>query len=112
MKDFNFKVKTGSGKYNKLDKLYQKYLLNNVNLLDSDMFHRFEIYDVIMNELIKIGDMVSFDEVKYRLTDGEDPNFVMLDIVNRYEDENGMIWVLGREIKNFIDEDTYSKFYN
>jgi len=112
MKDFNFKIKTGSGKYSKLDKLYQKYLLNNVNLLDSDISHRFEIYDVIINELVKMGNIISFNEVKYRLTDGEDPNIVMLDIVKKYEEQNGMIWILGREIKNFIDEDTYSKFHN
>lgn len=110
MKDFNFTIKTGSGKYSKLDKLYQKYLLNIIENLDDNHLHRFDVYDVIVNELIKMGEDKSFGELKYRLTDGENPNLVMLDIVNRYENQNAMIWLMGREIYKFMDEDIFSRF--
>lgn len=111
MKDFNFKIKSGSGKYSKLDKLYQSYLFNSIKELDENKLYRFEIYDAIINELVKNGETESFDEIKYRLTGGEDPNIVMLDIVNRYEEDNAIFWLMRREITNFIEEDNLNRFF-
>lgn len=111
MKDFNFKIKSGAGKYSKLDKLYQSYLFNSIKELDENKLYRFEIYDAIINELVKNGETESFDEIKYRLTGGENPNIVMLDIVNRHEEDNAIFWLMRREITNFIEEDNLNRFF-
>jgi hypothetical protein len=53
-----------------------------------------------------------FDEVKYRLTDGENPNQVILDIINRDLDSvNGLVWLLKRRIEEYIEEDFIRRFY-
>ncbi len=50
--------------------------------------------------------------MKYRLTDGEDPNKVILDIIEREVDEiNGLIWILKRRIEDYIEDDYIKRFY-
>jgi hypothetical protein len=56
---------------------------------------RWETYNVIIETLLSKGDTHYFEEIKYRLTDGEDPNIVILDIIEReVDDENGLVWLL------------------
>ena len=102
MKNFNFTIKDGPGKYSNLDKEYNSFL--KINLKDSgeDEFYRWETYNLIMDELLKIGEKSSFNEIKYRLTDGENPNKVIMNVLSKVDYVSNLIFLLRRRIKDFI----------
>jgi hypothetical protein len=109
MKNFNLTIKPTSGKFNKLDKLYRDFATNLIN--DSQEYvDRWEVYNVIMDELIKIGEYSHFEEVKYRMTDGENPNLVIIDILNKFASINELFWLLRPVIENFIEDDYVNRF--
>jgi len=111
MGDLEFTIKCGSGTYTKLDKEYNSYINNVVKLLDEDKIARWDFYNLFMNELINLGLKTIFEEVKYRLTDGEDANKLILEIINREDQLSEISWFLKAKIELFIDEDFYNKFY-
>jgi hypothetical protein len=110
MKNFNFTIKDGPGKYSNLDKEYNSFL--KIRLKDSgeDEFYRWETYNLIMDELLKIGEKSSFNEIKYRLTDGENPNKVIMNVLSKLDYDSNLIFLLKRRIKDFIEEDFYNRF--
>ena len=75
------------------------------------MLHRWDIYNLIMEELIELNKLDLFDEVRYRITDNEDPNYVMIDVLNKAEVLSGLLWLIKKRIKFFIDEDFENRFY-
>lgn len=105
MKDFNLIVKTNSGKFSKLDKLYRDFVIQSLVNFDEAAIDRWEIYNTIMSELVSIGENEVFQEAKYRLTDGENANLVMLDIVNKFSEDNHLMWLLKPQIEAFIVDD-------
>jgi hypothetical protein len=108
----NFLLKAGQGKKTALDKAYYKHINNIIPTLDKEKEERWETYNVIIQELINEGKGNYFQEIKYRLTDGEDPNEVMLDIIGREVDEvNGLIWFLKRRIEEYLEDDYIRRFY-
>jgi len=111
MKNFNFTIKDGPGKYSNLDKEYNSFL--NVRLKDSsdDEFYRWETYNLIMDELLKINEKSSFNEIKYRLTDGENPNKVILSVLSKLYYDSSLIFLLKRRVRDFMEEDFYNRFY-
>jgi len=111
MEELNFIIKSGSGKYSNLDKEYNKFLRNIILDLKDDMIYRWETYNLIMEELIKDNKVDTFEEVKYRLTDGENPNEVMLNIITREKNTNGLLWLMKKRIEDYIEEDFFSRFY-
>ncbi len=110
MGEFNFTIKAGSGKFNKLDRLYRDYVVNSIKGDNEGSIFRWEIYNIIMNELISIGKFDYFEEAKYRITDGENPNNVMLDMLDRVSGDNRLIWVMRDMIESFIEEDYINRF--
>jgi len=111
MKGFDFTIKSGSGKHSNLDKEYDKFLKRTIQNLDEEKIYRWETYNLIMEELIKDGKVSTFEEIKYRLTDGEDPNDVMLDVITREGNSNGLIWLMKKRIEGYKDEDFFERFY-
>ena len=83
----------------------------NHQIKDDDMLHRWDIYNLIMEELIELNKLDLFDEVRYRITDDEDPNEVMMDVLNKAEVLSGLLWLIKKRIKFFIDEDFENRFY-
>ena len=63
-----------------------------------------------MNELIKIGEYTYFEEVKYRITDGENTNLVMLEMVNKFFINSNLFFVLKSIIETFIEDDCVNRF--
>ena len=112
MKDFNIRIKSGSGKHNNLDKEYNNYVLNIINNSDNQTKERWHIYSIIMDELVKINEIECFEEVKYRLTDGENPNYIMLDIINKNKNNSELLWFIKKRIDEYIDDDFYKLFFN
>lgn len=112
MEHFEFIVKGNKGKSEILDKQYRK-LINNVILTNNEEVEaRWETYNLIIKEFFSIDDGQYFQEIKYRLTDGEDPNLVLLDIISRYSvsDLTYLIWMLKKRIEEYIEDDFFNKF--
>ena len=110
MNNFNLTIKSGSGKFSKLDKLYLDFAINSINNSEEEYLDRWEVYNVIMNELIKIGEYTYFEEVKYRITDGENTNLVMLEMVNKFFINSNLFFVLKSIIETFIEDDCVNRF--
>ena len=111
MRNFDFTIKGSSGHYTDLDKEYNKYLKETLRNLDEEMIYRWESYNLIMDELLKLGKVKLFEEIKYRLTDNECVNEVMLDVITRDSNTSGLLWFIKKRIEDYIDEDFYSQFY-
>jgi hypothetical protein len=105
-------LKPGHGKKSTLDKAYNKHLINILNSLDEDSQARWETYSFIIEKLIEEGKEIYLKEIKYRLTDGENPNEVILDILEREtENMDGLTWMLKRRIEEFLEDDFFKRFY-
>lgn len=108
----NFFIKAGQGKKTTLDKAYCKHINSIIETLDEEKESRWETYNIIIQELINEGKLTYFEEIKYRLTDGEDPNKVMLDIIERDIDGvNTIIWFLKRRIEEYLEDDYIRSLY-
>ena len=108
----DFLIKAGHGKKTTLDKAYHKHIHSILQTLDEEKENRWETYNIIIQELINQGKDNYFEEIKYRLTDGEDPNHVMLDVIGReVDDMNGLIWLLKRRIEEYLEDDYLRRFY-
>ena len=83
MKANNFILKTNQGKSTTLDKAYSKHIIGILGRLDEETEERWETYNIIIEELLKQGKGKYFQEIKYRLTDGENPNDVIIEIIDR-----------------------------
>jgi hypothetical protein len=111
MKDFNITIKAGNGKFNNLDKEYNHLITLTMSDIDVDKKLRWEIYSIIMDELLNIDRIDCFEEAKYRLTDNEDPNLVMIDMIDRNKNSSGLLCLIRKRLQEFIDEDFYNRFF-
>lgn len=112
MRNSDYIIKDGSGRYSNLDKEYNKFLENTLNnIKDDDILYRWDNYNIVMSELLDLGKIELFNEIKYRLTDGEDPNIVILDIIDREDNSSGMLWLIRKRIETYINDDFENEFY-
>ena len=107
----NFKIKHKNGKYNSLDKAYNSLIIKALHNGNSEHAERWEAYNVIITELLKFGKEKYFEEIKYRFTDGEDSNLVILDILNREDEWPPLIWLLKKRVEGYAEEDQFKRFY-
>jgi hypothetical protein len=110
MKNTNLNTGTGSNN-NILDKMYDQLVRENLETINEETEIRLETYDLILYELKREEDYKTYEEIKYRITDGEPPNEVFYDIILRGDYSSALIWLFKRRIEEFIEEDTYSRFY-
>jgi hypothetical protein len=91
MELYDFILKKGSGKNTLLDREY----------------------NLIIKELFLIDDGEFFQEIKYRFTDGENQNLVILDIISRYSSDEltSLVYYLGKRVEEYAEEDFYKRFY-
>lgn len=112
MENNNFLFKLSQGNKTALDKAYNKHLNIVLDSLDEEKKERWETYNLIIKQLIEDGKKDYIDEIKYRLTDGEDPNIILLDIIDRNIDEiSGFIWFLRKRIEEYLEDDYLKRFY-
>lgn len=102
-------IKATKGKYGLLDRAYLNYLISKINI-DEQTSKRWEIYLEIIDIIITLNNPHEFKSIKYRLTDGEDPNLVMLDLINRYGESDSLIKLYETSINGFIEEDWLGLF--
>jgi hypothetical protein len=109
----DFILKDSQGKNTTLDKEYSKLIKNVINGMDEETEARWEIYNLIIKELIDIDNGKYFKEIKYRLTDGENANKVILSIISRYDPNelSNLIWILKKKLEEFEEDDFFKRFY-
>lgn len=108
MRNTNFNRKRNLEKYNLLNKMYDRLINQQLRSNDEG---RWETYDLILYELYNEGNHQIYDEIRYRITDGEDPNEVFYDIIRKGDYSSGLIWIMKRRIEEYMDEDSYKRFY-
>lgn len=104
-------IKSGSGRYNLLDKLYNTLIKDSLAGTDEETIERWYTYETIMSELISLNKINLFEEIKYKLTGGEDPNEIILDIISKDKDIKTTLWVYIRKLKAYKNEDLLKRFY-
>lgn len=93
-----------------LDSAYQRFLNNELNRLDDDKkIERWEIYNMISNELVNHGYLTEFDELRYRISGKENPNEVIINILDNIECTTLLRTLYGM-VELFMDEDFYIKY--
>jgi len=111
MDNSNITIKAGSGTYNVLDKMYNRFIKNSLANTDEETIERWHTYETIMSELITLNRVNLFEEVKYRLTGGGDPNDIILDIINRNNDVKTTLCVYSRKLMEYKNDDLFKRFY-
>ena len=107
----NILFKSTNSNRTSLDKAYNKHIINVMESLDEDKQARWETYNLVLEVLTESTNIDYMTEIKYRLTDGEDPNKVILDIIDRENDNvDGLVWFLKRRIEEYVDEDFFNRF--
>lgn len=107
----NYLLTASHGKRSLLDKIYYKHITYILDTLDEDSEIRWETYNLIIDQIMKATNKDYLGELKYRLTDGEDPNKVILDIIERENESiDSLVWFLKRRVEEFIDEDILKRF--
>jgi hypothetical protein len=84
MKDFNITIRASSGKFNNLDKDYNKFITLTMTTIDTEKKLRWETY--------------------------EDPNLVMIDMIDRNKNVSGLLWFIRKRLQEYIEEDFYNRF--
>lgn len=106
-----FLLSPSHSKKSTLDKAYYKHINNLVKNLSEEEEARWEIYSVIIEQLIKDGKEQYYKEIKYRISDGENPNQVILDIIDIESDNaDSVTWFFKRRIEEYLEEDYFKRF--
>jgi hypothetical protein len=112
MECINFTIKHGMGEYSNLDKEYYTFLKKTITNVDEDKLHRWEVYNIIIDELINIGYYNIFQEIKYRVTDDENINTIILDVItNEITNISTLLYFMKKRVKKYIEQDFYNQFY-
>lgn len=107
----NLLLTANQGKRTTLDKAYNNHIKIVLNTLNEEEENRWETYNLVISELKSQSNKDYFKELKYRLTDGEDPNEVLLDIINKANDDvSGLVWFLKRRIEEYLEDDYFKRF--
>jgi len=71
------------GKQTNLEKQFSKIAVDGLSSTDDVISYKWSVYNSIMADLEDQRDFTSIKEIEYRVTDGEDPDKVFLDILKR-----------------------------
>lgn len=110
MKNTNPKTKSGHNK-NRLDEMFDRLIRETLKNIDEVDEERWETYDLILFELKRECNYEQYDEIKYRLTDGEAPTDVFYDIIMRGDYSSSLIWLFKGRLEIYIEEDYYKRFH-
>lgn len=105
----NYTIRTSPGKYTSLDKAYRKLIINEINKSDNN-FKRWEVYNLIINEIISENNPEIFDNIKFRVTGGENINEVLLDILTYDISQSLIVRDLTEKIRDYINIDWLNNF--
>ncbi len=70
-----------------LDFNYTTLVFNKTNKAGSDIKRKWITYEKILDELSLMGEFKKIDEIKYRITDGEDDKSVFKDVLKKIKEK-------------------------
>lgn len=111
MRNTNSKKSNGNTDVKLLDRIFGNLVRNTLLTISEEHEERWETYDLILNELKEESNYTLYNEIKYRLTDGENPNHVFRSVVVRGDYLSTLIPLLKSRIDDYIEEDSYDRFY-
>lgn len=111
MRNTNFNSKNSGKIYPEHTKTYDQLIINKLVIRDEYDEDRWTTYDTILFELQNEGNYQTYEEIRYRLTDGEPTNEVFYDIISRGDYSSGLIWIMKQRIEEYLDEDKFKRFY-
>ena len=90
-----------------LDKKFHSFIKNNMNDIKIE---RVSVYETIISELLWLDKIELINEIKYRVTENEDPNDVLIDTLENDE----VCYVMNayiNQLKDFRNKDIMDRFY-
>ena len=111
MKSSDFTIRDGFETHTYLDKEYNKFIYKTIRELSDSDENKWIIYKLILKDLVDLKLISFIKEFKYRLTDKEDPNLIMLDIIKRDKFESSMFWYYQCKLDYFLEYEFSKQFY-
>lgn len=91
------------GKFTLLDKEYKEDFDKRTEKAINNVEHeKCELQDMIMKQLMNENEITLIYETKYRVTNGEDPMSVLLEIFKRREDLRSLMWMQERRVEEHV----------
>jgi len=107
-----FLLKPNNNNRTTLNKAYNKHLNSILQTINEEEEYRWEIYSIIIEHLIKLGKSNYLKELQYRLTDGENPNEIILNIIEKESDNmDNLTWGFKKKLEEYLEEDYFRRFY-
>lgn len=94
---------------NHLNSAYMQFMRECVVRTKEEHISRWETFYDIITELEHLEHHAEVKEIKYRLTDGENPCEVMHDIIFRIE-PSPLLKTLALNVEDYLEEDEFSRF--
>ena len=77
---------------------YKSYILQKTHKSTMDVRRRWVTYEKILGEMALIGEFKKIDEIKYRITDGENDKKVFTEVLNKIKDKGVRLNLLTNSI--------------
>ena len=94
-----------------LNRDFNNLITKMVQQMDDESLSRLTTYDVILNEWIEEGKLLHLGELKYRVTDGENLNQVLLDIILKDDLPSSLCVNQKSTLMDYLSEDKSKVFY-
>lgn len=110
MDELNSNIKGGFSKCTSLDKTYNRFIKNYLFNCDDNERKRWEIYSDIINEITLANELHYVEEIKYRITGGENINQIILNIINKDQHIKQILKKFTNTINYYADIDLIKKY--
>lgn len=77
---------------------YKSHILKKTNKSNMDVRRRWVTYEKILDEMSLIGEYKKIDEIKYRITDGENDKKVFSEVLHKIKDKSVRLNLLTNSI--------------
>ena len=77
---------------------YKSHILKKTNKSDMDVRRRWVTYEKILDEMALMGEYKKIDEIKYRITDGENDKKVFTEVLDKIKEKGVRLNLLTNSI--------------
>tara|TARA_B100000900_G_scaffold266170_1_gene227110 strand:+ start:5015 stop:5272 length:258 start_codon:yes stop_codon:yes gene_type:complete len=77
---------------------YKSHILKKTNKSNMDVRRRWVTYEKILDEMALLGEFKKIDEIKYRITDGENDKKVFTEVLDKIKDKGVRLNLLTNSI--------------
>ncbi len=81
-----------------LDFTYKSHILQTTSKSNMDVRRRWVTYEKILDEMALIGEYKKIDEIKYRITDGENDKKVFTEVLDKIKEKGVRLNLLTNSI--------------